>query len=103
MRIVVDFQDESLEFEIPPERVVACWRGPEGMGPSDVAAAIGDALEQPRDFPPLRQMIVPGDRVAIAFDPRSRSPGPCSMPWSRSSGGRVSARRRSPSSRRRRH
>src|ERR1700757_3275230 len=76
MRIVVDFQEESLEFEIPPERVVASWRGPEALGPSNVSAAIGDALEHPRDFPPLRQMIVPGDRVAIAFDstiPQPRS------------------------------
>ncbi len=66
---VVDFQDESLEFEVPEERVVAAWRGPRGIGPEDVAAAVGDALEHPRDFPPLRQMIVPGDRVTIALDP----------------------------------
>ena len=31
-------------------------------------AAIHDALETPWDFPPLRQMIVPGDRVVIALD-----------------------------------
>jgi hypothetical protein len=74
MRVVVDFQEASLEFEIPPERVVTCWPGPEGMGPSDAAAAIGDALEHPRDFPPVRQMIVPGDRVAIAFDSRIPQP-----------------------------
>ena len=28
MRIVVDFQDESLEFELPEEHLVAAWRGP---------------------------------------------------------------------------
>jgi hypothetical protein len=69
MRVVVDFQDDSLEFEVPEERLVACWRGPEGIDPSVAAAAIEEALEHPRDFPPFRQMIVPGDRVAIAFDP----------------------------------
>jgi nickel-dependent lactate racemase len=76
MRVVVDFQDEDLEFEVPSERVVATWRGPEGLGPEEAVAAVRDALENPRDFPPLRQMIVPGDRVAIALDPsipRSRS------------------------------
>jgi lactate racemase len=76
MRVVVDFQDEDLEFEVPSERVVASWRGPEGLGPDEAVAAVRDALENPRDFPPLRQMIVPGDRVAIALDPsipRSRS------------------------------
>jgi hypothetical protein len=69
MRAVVDFQDESLEFEIPSDRVVASWNGPEGVSPAGAVAAVRDALEKPRDFPPLRQMIVPGDRVTIAFDP----------------------------------
>jgi hypothetical protein len=66
---VVDFQDESLEFEVPPERVVAAWRGPRGIDPDGASSAVGDALEHPRDFPPLRQMIVPGDQVTIALDP----------------------------------
>jgi lactate racemase len=75
MRVVVDFQDEDLEFEVPPERVVASWRGPEGLGPDEAVAAVRDALENPRDFPALRHMIVPGDRVAIALDPSiPRSP-----------------------------
>jgi hypothetical protein len=66
---VVDFQDERLEFEVPPERVVAAWSGPRGMESDAAIAAVGHALEDPRDFPPLRQMIVPGDRVTIALDP----------------------------------
>jgi hypothetical protein len=66
---VVDFQDESLEFEVPDERLVAEWRGPRGLEPDAARAAVADALEHPRDFPPLRQMIVPGDRVTIALDP----------------------------------
>ncbi len=69
MRVVVDFQDEDLEFEVPSERVVASWRGPEGLGRDDAVAAVRDALENPRGFPALRHMIVPGDRVAIALDP----------------------------------
>ncbi len=69
MGVTVAFQDERLEFDVASERVVACWSGPEGMGPAEAAAAVREALEHPRDFPPLRQMIVPGDRVTIAIDP----------------------------------
>lgn len=69
MRIAVDFQGEALEFEVPEERVVARWSGPEGLDPAGVPAAVAGALEGPLDFPPFRQMIVPGDRVAIAMDP----------------------------------
>jgi hypothetical protein len=69
MRVAVDFQGESLEFEVPEERVVARWRGPEGLDRSSAAAAIEEALEHPRDFPAFRQLFVPGDRVAIALDP----------------------------------
>jgi nickel-dependent lactate racemase len=74
MRIVVDFQDESLEFDVPPERVVASWRGPVGASPSQPKASVRDALENPRDFPPLRQMIVPGDKVVLAVDPTIPQP-----------------------------
>jgi len=69
MRIVVDFQDESLEFELPEEHLVASWRGPAGYDRSKGDQAIESALESPLDYPPLRQMVVPGDRVVIALDP----------------------------------
>src|SRR5215470_11113259 len=74
MRIVVDFQDEGLEFEVPPERVVASWRGPTGVSPSEPATALREALENPRDFPPLRQVVVPGDTVVVAVDPTIPQP-----------------------------
>jgi hypothetical protein len=35
---------------------------------SDIAQATFDALQNPLDFPPLHQAIVPGDRVALAID-----------------------------------
>jgi nickel-dependent lactate racemase len=69
MRVVVDFQDEGLEFELPRERFVASWSGPAGVAPSEQDVAVRDALEEPRDYPPLRQMVVPGDRVVLAVDP----------------------------------
>ena len=76
MRVEVDFQDESLELELPDEQFVAAWRGPAGHARSDSAEIIRAALQAPRDFPPLRQIIVPGDRVTIALDPAISEAGP---------------------------
>lgn len=68
MRIVVDYQNEQLEFEVADDRVVGSFRGPSGLPEPDRTAAILDALVQPRDFPPVSAMFVPGDSVAIAMD-----------------------------------
>jgi lactate racemase len=69
MHVTVEYQDERLDFELPEQRFVASWRGPTGSGPSDQLSLIGAGLENPRDFPPLRQAVVPGDRVVVAWDP----------------------------------
>ena len=69
MRVSVDFGGQSLELELPDEQLVAAWRPPEGHSRADSAEIVRAALEAPRDFPPLRQSVVPGDRVTIAFDP----------------------------------
>ncbi len=76
MRVEVDFQDESLELELPDEQFVAEWRGPAGHPGSESAEIIRAALEAPRDFPPLRQTVVPGDRVTIALDAAVPEAGP---------------------------
>jgi hypothetical protein len=67
-RYVVDYAGEGLDFELPADRVVGCWNGPEGMAPDAADAALLKAVEAPRGFPPLRQTVVPGDVVAIALD-----------------------------------
>ncbi len=69
MRVNVAFHGESLELELPDEQVVAAWQAPVGHGGAESAAMIAAALDAPRNFPPLRQTVVPGDRVTIAFDP----------------------------------
>ncbi len=69
MRVSVDFQEQSLELELPDADLVAAWRAPAGRSRSESAEMVRAALEAPRDFPPLRQAVVPGDRVTIAFDP----------------------------------
>ena len=76
MPVSVGYDDERLEFAIPAERVVVSWNGPSGPDGEHELAAIREAIEQPCDFPPLRQLIVPGDRVAIALDARIARPQP---------------------------
>jgi nickel-dependent lactate racemase len=68
MHVSVDYHDERLELDVEPDRVVALWSGPKGLDPPADLVAIRDALEQPWAFPPLRQLVVPGDRVTIVFD-----------------------------------
>jgi hypothetical protein len=68
MQVSVDFQDESLALELPGEAVVGHWNGPPGMPPTETAEALRRVLEHPLEFPPVGQMVVPGDRVAIALD-----------------------------------
>jgi len=68
MRGSVEFQDEQFELELSDETVVGLWNGPAGVSGEAAAVAVRDALEQPLDFPPVRQAVVPGDRVAIALD-----------------------------------
>jgi lactate racemase len=68
MHVSVTFQDERLEFELPEDRVVATWSAPAGLEPPHAVDAVRDALETPWEFPPLRKLIVPGDRVVIALD-----------------------------------
>ena len=75
MRISVPFQDESLDFEAPDERVAGAWDGPRGVPAAGVGELIRSALEHPRSFPALRQAVVPGDRVVIPIDPSVPEPG----------------------------
>jgi nickel-dependent lactate racemase len=69
MQVAVDFGEERLDFELPDERVVGVWHGPEPLPHAAVKELVLDVLERPRGFPPLRQAVVPGDRVVIPFEP----------------------------------
>jgi lactate racemase len=75
MRVVVDFQDESLEFEVAGERLVAAWNGPPAIDGARIGDAVRAALDEPLDYPAARQIVVPGDRVAIACDAAIAEPG----------------------------
>jgi lactate racemase len=69
MIALVGFAGESLEVDVSDEKVVATWRGPAAGDIALPQEAVGIALESPRNFPPLRQLVVPGDRVVLAVDP----------------------------------
>jgi len=60
--------DRSFQLELPAGVLVANCSGPD-VAERDVAAATRAAWEAPLDFPPLRQAIVPGDRVVLALGP----------------------------------
>jgi nickel-dependent lactate racemase len=68
MRVTVRFQSALLELDIPEERLVAEWHGPAGMAGSELYGRVCEALEDPRQFPPLRKTVVPGDQVVVALD-----------------------------------
>lgn len=70
MQVVVDFQDEQVEFDVPDDRIVDRFRGPAGIPTPARGVMVAEALNQPLDFPPIASMFVPGDRVAVAFDAR---------------------------------
>lgn len=69
MRVAVEFQDDQIAFDVSDDRLVAAWNGPEGMPLDAVREQLRRDLEAPRGYPPLRQNVVPGDRVALAIDP----------------------------------
>jgi nickel-dependent lactate racemase len=69
-------RDVEHHFELPEELFVASWRGPAGLGTSEQLSLIREGLENPRNFPPLRQAVVPGDRVVVAWDPTIGEAGP---------------------------
>jgi nickel-dependent lactate racemase len=71
MQVPVAFQDEQLAVELSGDSLIGSWEGPPGIDEPEIAELVRNALEQPRDFPPVRQMVVPGDRVTIAVDPSS--------------------------------
>jgi hypothetical protein len=68
MRVTVDFAEERFELDTPGDALIGSWRGPEGISGERLSAEFRAALERPVDFPPFRQLFVPGDRVAIALD-----------------------------------
>lgn len=70
MDVSVGFGLKRFTCEIPPERVVEYWRGPESLNQARIPDLAREAISSPLQFPPLRSAIVPGDRVVLAVDVR---------------------------------
>ncbi len=68
MRLRVEYQDGLLEFEGSADRLVAAFSAPP-RPEGDTRERVRRALESPIDYPPLRQVVVPGDRVVVPIDP----------------------------------
>lgn len=69
MRVAVEFQDDRVELEVPDDRLVGSWDGPGALAAEAFRDRLRLALEEPIGYPPLRQNVVPGDRVVIPIDP----------------------------------
>ena len=77
MKIVVRTGPEELDLGLDPQddRLLGYWDGSGAAGAFD-PREFGRAIAAPRDFPPLAQAVVPGDRVAVALDlPAGMVPG----------------------------
>ncbi|HEX4146954.1 MAG TPA: lactate racemase domain-containing protein [Pirellulales bacterium] len=60
-------QSDRLVLDVPPDRLVASCGLPTSPPLDDVAQATADALAAPLDYPPLAQLVVPGDKVCVAL------------------------------------
>lgn len=69
MRLRVEYSGGFLEFEGASDRLVASFSAPTGLPVTDLGERIARALASPIGYPPLRQVVVPGDRVVIPIDP----------------------------------
>jgi hypothetical protein len=69
MRAEVQFGEELLGIDLDDERILGVWQGPADAPAAEVGPMVRDALENPSGgYPALRQIVVPGDQVAIAWD-----------------------------------
>ena len=70
MTATVDYAGETLDFPDLDDRLIGVWHGPLGLPTKVVADLLRSSLEGSPGLPSLSQAVVPGDRVALAVDPR---------------------------------
>lgn len=66
MLATVRYGSQQLDFELEESQRVAIWSGPVALAPGEIRRRTLAVLEEPLGYPPLRQAVVPGDRVVIA-------------------------------------
>ncbi len=74
MRVRVRYGTDSAEFEVAADRLVTPTEPAQAGCVTDLPAALTAALEAPIEFPPLRQAVIPDDRVAIVVDEVAGAP-----------------------------
>lgn len=62
-------RDSQVDFDLPPETLLLPPLSPRGRPLTNLAESVAAALASPLEFPPLEQMVVPGDRVTIVLAP----------------------------------
>jgi nickel-dependent lactate racemase len=62
----------SVSFEIPQDQLLYEIRGKDYRALHDLESAYRDALEHPVDSPPLREVVKPGEKVAITVSDITR-------------------------------
>jgi nickel-dependent lactate racemase len=70
MQVRINYGSKYLAVEVPDGALVGVRRAPEAAALADPAAAVHAALEQPVEYPALRQALTPDDHVAIVVDPK---------------------------------
>jgi nickel-dependent lactate racemase len=66
MRVTINYGRQAMELEVPQGRCLPAQPPPAPL--PDPVEAVRSALEEPHDFPALRQALTPGDRVAVVVD-----------------------------------
>lgn len=76
----IRFGEDTAKLRLDSQRRVAVHRRGDAPAAADPASLVEAALENPRQFPPLRQALTPDDHVAVAVDPNLADPTPLIAP-----------------------
>jgi nickel-dependent lactate racemase len=80
MRIAIDCGRDTLEIDVPDDRLVAVRHSPSGPPLADPSAAVAAAVENPIGFPALRRALIPDDHVVVIVDEQLPAVGKLLMP-----------------------
>lgn len=69
MQVVVEFGTRRVEFHARKDELIAFRLGSPALDDAELKRRTRQVLEEPLDFPPLRQVVVPGDRLVIPVEP----------------------------------
>ncbi|NLE94119.1 MAG: nickel-dependent lactate racemase [Dehalococcoidia bacterium] len=62
----------QVQFDVPDEQILCEMRGNDRDAPADILDVYRQALDNPQDSPPLRELVHPGERVLITVSDITR-------------------------------